>query len=191
MADTFRDLLIAHLPRLQAYAIMLTRDRSAGADLLQETALRALRAQNQFTPGTNFTAWMYKILRNEHFSSLRRSKRKFSRLEDMSEEILSHSGGQESHVMSREVWRAMDQLRPDQREVLILICASGMSYEEAAEAIGCSVGTVKSRLWRARSRMAALVMGEEAVTIGEAVNGRDERAALRPNADDGGARPAR
>ena len=171
MPDTFRDLLVAHLPRLQAYAIMLTRDRSAAADLLQETALRALRAQNQFTPGTNFTAWMYKILRNEYFSSLRRSKRKFTTLEDVPEDVLSHAGSQETHVMTREVMRAMGYLRADQREVLILICASGMSYEEAADSIGCSVGTVKSRLWRARSRMAALVMGDEPVAIGEAVNG--------------------
>jgi RNA polymerase sigma-70 factor (ECF subfamily) len=63
--------------------------------------------------------------------------------------------------MSKEVTRAMNQLQPDQREVLVLICAAGMSYEEAAEAIGCSIGTVKSRLWRARSRMAQLVLGED------------------------------
>jgi RNA polymerase sigma-70 factor (ECF subfamily) len=170
MSDSFHDMLLEHLPRLTAYSIMLTRDRSAAADLLQETALRALRARDQFTPGTNFGAWMYRILRNEHFSSLRRAKRKFSSIDDMPEDLLARPGGQESHVMSREVTRAMDQLQPDQREVLVLICAGGMSYEEAAEAIGCSVGTVKSRLWRARSRIAALVMGEETDTIGEAVN---------------------
>ena len=183
MPNAFHDMLVAHLPRLQAYAIMLTRDRAVAADLLQETALRALRAQHQFAPGTNFTAWMYKILRNEHFSSLRRSKRKFTGLDDMPEELLSRSGGQESHVMAREVTRAMNHLRADQREVLVLICAGGMSYEEAADSIGCSVGTVKSRLWRARSRMAALVMGEEAVEIGEAVSGSGSRRVSRLGAD--------
>ena len=83
--------------------------------------------------------------------------------------------GQDSHVMAREVSRAMNQLRRDQREVLMLICAGGMSYEEAADLIGCSVGTVKSRLWRARSRMAALVMGGEAKTIAEARNQEPKR----------------
>jgi len=175
MSDQFRDLLLEHLPRLQAYAIMLTRDRSAASDLLQETALRALRAQDQFTLGTNFAAWIYRILRNEHFSSLRRSKRKSTRLEDIPEERLSMPSGQDSHVMAREVSRAMNQLRRDQREVLMLICAGGMSYEEAADLIGCSVGTVKSRLWRARSRMAALVMGGEAKTIAEARNQEPKR----------------
>jgi RNA polymerase sigma-70 factor (ECF subfamily) len=179
MADnSFHNLLLEHLPRLQAYAIMLTRDRTAAADLLQETALRALRAQDQFTPGTNFAAWMYRILRNEHFSSLRRSKRKMSRLEDMPEDVLSKPGKQEAHVMYKKVTRAMNQLQPDQREVLVLICAAGMSYEEAAEAIGCSIGTVKSRLWRARSRMAQLVLGEDEAPRGIDASERGPRKAM-------------
>ena len=177
MAKSFDDMLLDHLPRLRAYAIMLTRDRSAAGDLLQETALRALRAQNQFQPGTNFAAWTYKILRNEHISSLRRSKRKFANIDAMPEELLSRNGAQEAHVLSREVIRAMEQLHPDQREVLILVCASGMSYEEAAETIGCSIGTIKSRLWRARARMAALIMGSEGADKVESAHAEDENRA--------------
>ncbi len=162
MADQFQDMLLTHMPRLQAYAVMLTRDRAAAEDLLQETALKAWRAQSQFAIGTNFTAWIYKILRKEYISSLRRNKRKPARLDDVPEEFLSRAGAQENDILSREVVHAMGKLQPEQREVLILICASGLSYEEAAESLGCSIGTIKSRLWRARARMAALVMGEDA-----------------------------
>ncbi len=161
MADPFQELLLTHLPRLQAYAVMLTRDRAAAEDLLQETALKAWRAQSQFAMGTNFTAWIYKILRNEYISSLRRNKRKPARIEEVPEEFLSRSGAQETDILSREVVTAMNQLQPEQREVLVLICAGGLSYEEAAASLGCSIGTIKSRLWRARARMSALVMGED------------------------------
>jgi RNA polymerase sigma-70 factor (ECF subfamily) len=161
MADQFQDMLLTHMPRLQAYAVMLTRDRAAAEDLLQETALKAWRAQSQFAIGTNFTAWIYKILRNEYISSLRRNKRKPARLDEVPEEFLSRAGAQENDILSREVVHAMGKLQPEQREVLILICASGLSYEEAAESLGCSIGTIKSRLWRARARMASLVMGDE------------------------------
>ncbi len=159
--NEFHDMLLQHLPRLQAYAIMLTRDRALADDLLQETSVRALRAQSQFTMGTNFTAWIYKILRNEYISSLRRKKRQPMPIEDMPAEFLARKGEQENDVLSREVIQAMNKLQQGQREVLILICASGLSYEEAAETLGCSVGTIKSRLWRARARMAAFIMGED------------------------------
>jgi RNA polymerase sigma-70 factor, ECF subfamily len=162
VADQFQEMLLTHMPRLQAYAVMLTRDRAAAEDLLQETALKAWRAQSQFTMGTNFTAWIYKILRNEYISSLRRNKRRPARLDDVPEEFLSRTGAQENDILSREVVHAMGKLQPEQREVLILICASGLSYEEAAESLGCSIGTIKSRLWRARARMSALVLGEGA-----------------------------
>lgn len=180
MADEFQTMLLEHLPRLQAYAIMLTRDRALAEDLLQETALRALRAQTQFTMGTNFTAWIYKILRNEYISSLRRKKRQPVPLEDMPAEFLSRRGEQENDVLSREIIQAMDKLQHGQREVLILICASGLSYEEAAVALGCSVGTIKSRLWRARARMASLILGEDeakAASKGEALPDASREAA--------------
>ncbi len=170
MANEFHQMLLEHLPPHQAYAIMLTRDRAQAEDLLQETSLRALRAQNQFMMGTNFTAWIYKILRNEYISSLRRKKRQPVQIEDMPAEFLSRKGEQENDVLSREIIAAMDKLQHGQREVLILICASGLSYEEAAEALGCSVGTIKSRLWRARARMASLIMGDEETKTGR---GRD------------------
>jgi RNA polymerase sigma-70 factor (ECF subfamily) len=161
VTESFHDMLIAHLPRLRAYAILMTRNRSAADDLLQETALKALRAESQFTPGTNFGAWMYRILRNEFISSRRRAKRTPASIDDVSDEVLARRGTQESNYFCGEIIRAMDQLQDGQREVLSLICAAGLSYEEAAEMLQCSVGTVKSRLWRARARMEKLLMGDD------------------------------
>src|SRR5262245_20563547 len=109
MANEFHTMLTEHLPRLRAYAIMLTRDRVAAEDLLQETALRALRAQSQFEMGTNFTAWMYRILRNEYISTLRRSKRRPVLLEDIPDELLSRSGDQDDKVLTKEIIHAMDK----------------------------------------------------------------------------------
>jgi len=158
MQDEFHDMLTEHLPRLRAYAVMLTRDRVAAEDLLQETALRALRGRSQFQPGTNFKAWIGRILHNEFVSSTRRAKRRPVALDTVPEELLSRHENQEDLLLTREVIQAMNKLKPSQREVLVMICAGGLSYEEAAESLKCSVGTVKSRLWRARNQMQALVM---------------------------------
>jgi RNA polymerase sigma-70 factor (ECF subfamily) len=154
-------MLVDALPRLRAYATILTRNRTAADDLLQQTAYRALRSETQFTMGTNFLAWMYRILRNEHISSLRRAKRTPACIDDLPEDLFSRRGEQEDKLLSREVLAAMDKLPSSQREVLILVCAGGMSYEEAAISVGCSVGTIKSRLWRARQHMQDLVLGGE------------------------------
>ena len=157
--DDFQKLLVDSLPRLRAYAITLTRERSSAEDLVQQTAMQALRARNQFQMGTNFTGWIYRILRNNYISSKRRSNRAPVCMDDMPEDTFSRSGDQENKVLTREVVKAMDKLQESQREVLILICAGGMSYEEAAETLQCSVGTVKSRLWRARRQMEELILG--------------------------------
>ena len=163
MAQTeFNTMLVAALPRLRAYAMILTRSRAAADDLLQQTAYRALRAETQFTMGTNFVGWMYRILRNEYISSLRRNKRTTSSIDDLPEHLLAARGEQEDKRLTREVIGAMERLPASQREVLVLVCAGGLSYDEAALSIGCSVGTVKSRLWRARQHMQELVMGDEA-----------------------------
>jgi RNA polymerase sigma-70 factor (ECF subfamily) len=183
MASEFHSMLVEQLPRMRAYAIMLTRDRSRADDLLQEMAFRALRAQEQFTMGTNFTAWLYRILRNEYISSLRRAKHTPVPIDAIAEECFARSGGQEDSAMTKEVYRAMDKLPPGQREVILLVCASGLSYDEAAEAMGCSVGTIKSRLWRARAHMQSLLLGDEAPAVtnnAEESEEADEPVRTRP-----------
>src|SRR5688500_6094807 len=119
-ADDFQTMLVEVLPRLRAYASTLTRQRSAAEDLVQQTALQALRARHQFTMGTNFTGWIYRILRNNYVSSKRRSNRAPVCMDDMPEDTFSRSGDQEDKVLTREVVKAMDQLQDSQREVLIL-----------------------------------------------------------------------
>lgn len=163
MASEFHENLVSMLPQLRAYAMTLTRNRAAADDLLQETSLKAWRAQAQFSPGTNFKAWMYCILRNEYISSLRRNKRPTVSVDQVPEEFFSREGDQDSKVMVGEVIKAMDLLNKEQREVLVLTCMNGLSYEEVAQVVGCTIGTVKSRLWRAREHMQKLVMGSEEI----------------------------
>ncbi len=186
--DDFQKLLIDTLPRLRAYAITLTRERSSAEDLVQQTAVQALRAREQFQMGTNFTGWIYRILRNNYISSKRRSHRTPVCMDDMPEDTFSRAGDQEDKVLTQQVVKAMDKLQESQREVLILICAGGLSYEEAAETLQCSVGTVKSRLWRARRQMEILIMGrasdsDEAVADASTEDRRSSRKAATASSD--------
>jgi RNA polymerase sigma-70 factor (ECF subfamily) len=156
-------------------------------DLLQETALRAWRAQDQYQPGTNLKAWLFCILRNEYISSLRRNKRSNVSLSDVAEEHFAQSGDQETNVMTVEVFKAMDRLAPTQREVLMLSCVNGLAYEEIAATLKCSVGTVKSRLFRARAQMQLLLMGPDDETSGSGVARESLERASR---DDDAERPS-
>ncbi len=151
--DAFNEMLTETLPKLKAYAFFLTRNGNDANDLIQETAFRALRARNQFALGTNFAAWTSRILRNEFLSSKRREKRSPLGFHNVDDEHLAFPGDQESHVYSQEVIRALSALRPDHQEAIELVCFSEMSYEETALYVQRSVGTVKSRVWRARNEM--------------------------------------
>lgn len=161
MASEFHKLLVENLPRMRAYALMLTRNAAQADDLLQDMAFHALRAQGQFQMGTNFVAWLYRIMRNDFVTSLRKAKRAPKPMDEALEQTLSYGASQDDAIMVNQVHAAMGQLPMSQREVLMLVCASGLSYEEAAEAMNCSVGTVKSRLWRARAQMRKILMGDE------------------------------
>ncbi len=161
MTHHFRDLLLAEMPRMRGYAIALTRNRSAADDLLQETAFKAWQAQAQFTLGTNFTAWIYRILRNEFIGTCRSKARAPVSIELVGPELFGRDGDQETRVMTAEVFRAMDSLSKDQREMLILACGSGLGYQDIADTLRCSIATVKSRLWRARRQMQILLLGKE------------------------------
>jgi RNA polymerase sigma-70 factor (ECF subfamily) len=156
---TFDQLLIEALPKLRGYAIALTNDRAMADDLLQETAMRALGARTQFQMGTNFNAWMYRILRNEFISWMRKSHRKAVPIDNLPEAFLTSSATQENQILVRELGQALGKLPRAQREALVLICGSGLSYEEASAVIGCTVGTVKSRVYRARAQMEYFVTG--------------------------------
>jgi RNA polymerase sigma-70 factor (ECF subfamily) len=162
--DSFEAMLVAHLPRLKGFAMMLARNRSIADDLLQETACRALRKRHQFVPGTSFSAWTFCILRNEYISTLRRAKRVVC-IDDLAVDLAGKRGDQEDIVLTNEVLRAMATLRTTEQEVLTLVAAAGLTYDEAAEHLAVSVGTVKSRLWRARKNLAAILLPRDASTV--------------------------
>jgi RNA polymerase sigma-70 factor (ECF subfamily) len=148
----FGDELIAAMPSLRAFAITLCRNGTTANDLVQETLLKAWDHQSSFQAGTNFKAWLFRILRNTYFSQYRRSRREFCD-DGTIAALKSVKPNQPSHLDMLEFSAALSKLPVDQREALILVGAEGYSYEETAEITGCAVGTVKSRVNRARVRL--------------------------------------
>ncbi len=160
-ARTFRDDLAASIPSLRSFARGLCGRRDLADDLAQEALLRAWAARASYTPGTNFRAWLFKILRNQYFSTLRKDKRLAEWNPDLAEKLLVEAPGQEHVIHLADVVAALQRLPAAQREVLVLIGANGTSYEETAEITGCAIGTIKSRLARGRKALAKLVAGPE------------------------------
>ena len=148
--DNFCQLIEQSLPHLRAYARSLCRNADAADDLVQDTLIRAWSAREQFAEGTNFKAWTFTILRNRFLDQRRRDRDVVERLEDYVDERLTTKPVQENILHFDDVARAYWKLTPHHREILMLVGANGLSYEEAAEVIGCAVGTVRSRLSRAR-----------------------------------------
>ncbi len=149
----FEQILLDTIPHLRAFARSLTRNRERADDLTHDAVVRALAAIDQFIPGTNFKAWIFTILRNLYYNEGRKRWANFSSLDDMVGFEPSVEASQHAHLEFSDFRRAFWQLGEDQREVLILVGASGLSYEEAAEVCGCRVGTVKSRVSRARNEL--------------------------------------
>jgi RNA polymerase sigma-70 factor, ECF subfamily len=149
-ADEFRDGLLENLPHLRAFARMIARDHTLAEDLVQDTVMQALAKRDQFHPGTNLKGWLIIILRNRFFNEMRRSSRKSEIHVEHLGDIAAIDGGQEVSIEVRDFNRAFRRLPPAQREALTLVGASGFSYEEAAAIAGCPIGTMKSRVSRAR-----------------------------------------
>jgi RNA polymerase sigma-70 factor (ECF subfamily) len=146
----FSELLETCIPHLRAYARSLTRNSDAADDLVQDALLRGWAARQQFTPGTNFKAWMFTILRNHFLSERRRDRQDARPLDEIVDAKLTCAPSQDVIVHFDDMARSFWQLSPHHREILMFIGAMGLSYEETAGIIGCAVGTVRSRLSRAR-----------------------------------------
>jgi len=157
--DLFSEQVIAMLPKLRIQALALTRNKSAAEDLVQDTVCNALRARASFIPGTNFPAWMHRILRNRFISDLRK-RRDTSDIANMPEAAFATEAAHEDRLALKELAHAMTRLPVDQREALLMVVVHGMSYEALAEATGCAVGTAKSRVFRARRQLEAWLLGE-------------------------------
>jgi len=140
------------LPRLRVYALSLTRDSVRADDLVQQTVVRSLAGRKSFRPGTNFPGWLFRIQRNEFISGLRR-ERPTVELNDAISSTLAHSQRQESGLVMREFKKAFRTLAADQRRALLLTALEGHSHERIAGAFGVAIGTVKSRVSRARTQL--------------------------------------
>lgn len=155
--DTFEGELLAAVPFMRAFGRTLTGDIEQAEDLAQETLLQAWRCRDQFRPGTNLRAWLSTILRNRFYSTQRRRKWRAEYDQEIIERTLVAPDDPSANVELEDVRRALGMLPDFQREALILVGAGGMSYEEVATIMGCPVGTVKSRVRRARDELQAIL----------------------------------
>ena len=152
--------MTAQMPSLMRYALSLAKDYARAEDLVQETLMRAWRGRHTFEAGTNVAGWLTMILRNAFYTHHR--KRAFE-VEDPDEAYaltLSVPAVQEDGLHLQDMKAALAQLSAEHRETLVLVVLNDLSYEEAAEAMGCKVGTIKSRVWRARERLAHILGSE-------------------------------
>ena len=158
---SFKDELLAEIRNLRAFAISLSGSVTLADDLVQETLLRAWANSDKFQPGTSLRAWLFTILRNIYYSNYRKRAREVQDSDGFYARRLTVPGDQESHLDLEDFRRALTMLPVEQREVLTLIGASGLSYEEAAEVCEVGIGTIKSRLSRARAKLVDILGLEE------------------------------
>ena len=160
--SVFRDDVVALIPHLRAFARSLTSgDVHFADDIVQDTIVNALQAQHQFTPGTNLKAWLFTILRNRFRSLI---ARKHVTAEVVDEDLERHywvGAEQESRIEVAAFKRAFRMLSAAHREVLVLVAIHGLPYDEIAEICGCEIGTVKSRVNRARAILKRMLLEDE------------------------------
>lgn len=157
MPDRLEADLIALLPNLRRYALSLCRDPHIADDLVQTTAERAFAARGQIDPALRLEAWLFRILRNAWIDMTRRNRTRGEQVEIGEAPDISDVDGRvvtETRLMMKAASLAVAALPENQREVLILVCVEEMSYAETAEVLGVPIGTVMSRLSRARSAVA-------------------------------------
>ena len=149
---TFRESdLLAIVPHLRAFARFLSGDAARADDLVQDAIVHAMTAAHQFQTGTNLKAWLFTILRNLHYNELRKNRVRLRSLAEAADPAPARMSSQEACLAFGDFRRAFSQLGEKQREALILVGATGLSYEEAARVCNCALGTIKSRVSRARS----------------------------------------
>jgi RNA polymerase sigma-70 factor (ECF subfamily) len=153
----FKADLVALIPHLRAFARTMTGNSTEADDLAQEALAKAWRRRDSFTMGTNMKAWAFMILRNQFYSDMRRAWRSVRLDQEAAERTLLASDDPSAPIELNELRMALSALPTDQREALILVGAGGMSYEEAAEICNCAVGTVKSRVSRARDALRRII----------------------------------
>lgn len=174
-----RDDLVAHIPSLRAFAVSLCGQMDKADDLVQEALMKAWSNLDSFTEGTNMRAWLFTILRNVYYSEHRKRRREVQDIDGVFSGRLVVPPAQNGHMDLEDFRTALSRLPSDQREALILVGASGFSYEEAAHICEVAVGTIKSRVNRARSALTRMLALDTSSEFGPEPS---LRAALAPDA---------
>lgn len=156
-ADSFKTELLSVIPHLRAFARSLCGRADLADDLVQETLMKAWAARDRYAPGTRMKSWTFVILRNSYLTLLRRARFSGDCDDETIHRMLSAPAEQDHSLHLSDVHRGLLELPENQREALILVGAGGFSYEEAAEICGCAVGTVKSRVARARVALEKII----------------------------------
>jgi len=161
----WRSDVVAMIPALRAFAWSLSHNGSDADDLVQDTLIKAWTNRDKFEPGTNLRAWLFTILRNTYYTQVIRRRRE---VRDETGEYANNvrtPPTQDWSVAMRALQAALAQLPDEHREALILVGAAGLSYEEAAEICGCALGTIKSRVNRARARLLKIMDAEDPADV--------------------------
>jgi RNA polymerase sigma-70 factor (ECF subfamily) len=158
--------MLAAVPDMRAFALSLCHKRDRVDDLVQDALLRAIANIQLFNGGTNMTAWLFTILRNNFLNEYRKSRHEVADADEYFLGTMTLQPDQEAHIQFDELRAALAQLPHDQREAVVLVGGAGLSYEEAAKICHCAVGTVKSRAFRARARLAELMGIEDSQDFG-------------------------
>lgn len=164
--EDFRKGLLELIPFLRAFSRSLCGNRDLADDLAQDALAKAWQARDSFRPGSNLKAWLFTILRNQFYSDRRRAWRQAPWDEGAAERLPAPGSAQGWAMQLSDTARALRNLPNEQREALILVGAGGFSYEDAAKICNCAVGTVKSRVARARKALIASLEGKGALPLG-------------------------
>jgi RNA polymerase sigma-70 factor, ECF subfamily len=159
--ETWRDDVVELVPALRAFAWSLSHNSADADDLVQETLIKAWANREKFEPGTNLRAWLFTILRNTYYTALAKKRREVADEDGKHAAALSSAPTQDWSVAMRALQAALQRLPAEHREALVLVGAAGLTYEEAAEICGCALGTIKSRVNRARAKLMKIMDAEE------------------------------
>ena len=164
-AVSWREEVVALIPALRAFAWSLSHNGSDADDLVQDTLIKAWTNRDKFEPGTNLRAWMFTILRNTYYTHVLRRRREVRDEQGEYAGQLRTPATQDWSVAMRSLQLALQRLPPEHREALILVGAAGLSSEEAAAICGCALGTIKSRVNRARARLLKIMDATDATDV--------------------------
>ena len=161
----WRDEVVALTPSLRAFAWSLSHNGADADDLVQETLIKAWSNRDKFEPGTNLRAWLFTILRNTWYTTAVRRRREVADEDGRHAATLTSAPTQDWRLAIRSLQSALARLPDEHREAIILVGAAGLSYEEAATICGCALGTIKSRVNRARTRLLVLMNADDALDV--------------------------